>query len=200
MQTWPYFRARESRRAILANAPTPVTSCWNGMGTFEYTQRAGQSMLPFRSAPLSLANLVCSIAVVMPAEPFVSNPTLRFRGIPDSLAASHLEGSECCLVHVDNPLRAKRRTCVNPLVRVGYSVEAYDAVHPQALLRSSWQICKALWENRIRRWITSPWLNEWEVQKRAEKWRKLSKLNKEAGDVCMVDEMQVLVENGWQHV
>jgi hypothetical protein len=105
-----------------------------------------------------------------------------------------------CLVHIDNPLRAKRRTYVNPLVRVGYSVEAYNAVHPQALLRSSWQICKALWDNRIRRWITSPWLNEWKVQKRAEKWRKLSKLNKEAGDVCMVDEMQVLVENGWQHV
>jgi hypothetical protein len=32
MQTWPYFRARASRRALLANRPTPVTSCWNGMG------------------------------------------------------------------------------------------------------------------------------------------------------------------------
>jgi hypothetical protein len=32
MQTWPYFRARESRRGMLANSPTPVTSCWNGMG------------------------------------------------------------------------------------------------------------------------------------------------------------------------
>jgi hypothetical protein len=32
MQTWPYFRARESRRKMLENLPTPVTSCWNGMG------------------------------------------------------------------------------------------------------------------------------------------------------------------------
>jgi hypothetical protein len=32
MPTWPYFRAKESRRAVLANAPVPVSSCWNGMG------------------------------------------------------------------------------------------------------------------------------------------------------------------------
>jgi hypothetical protein len=32
MQTWPYFRARESRRKMLDNLTTPVTSCWNGMG------------------------------------------------------------------------------------------------------------------------------------------------------------------------
>ncbi|PWO24881.1 adrenodoxin [Pyrenophora tritici-repentis] len=31
MQTWPYFRAKQSRRAILANRPVPVASCWNGM-------------------------------------------------------------------------------------------------------------------------------------------------------------------------
>ncbi|KAI1684346.1 Polysaccharide export protein [Pyrenophora tritici-repentis] len=31
MQTWPYFRARESRRAMLRNHPVPVTSCWNGI-------------------------------------------------------------------------------------------------------------------------------------------------------------------------
>lgn len=32
MQTWPYFQARESRRAILSNDAVPVSSCWNGMG------------------------------------------------------------------------------------------------------------------------------------------------------------------------
>lgn len=32
MQTWPYFQARESRRALLANVAVPVRSCWNGMG------------------------------------------------------------------------------------------------------------------------------------------------------------------------
>jgi hypothetical protein len=32
MQTWPYFRSRESRRAMLSNVAVPVSSCWNGMG------------------------------------------------------------------------------------------------------------------------------------------------------------------------
>lgn len=32
MQTWPYFAARASRHAIKSASPTPVASCWNGMG------------------------------------------------------------------------------------------------------------------------------------------------------------------------
>jgi hypothetical protein len=32
MQTWPYFGARASRRAMMTNTPVPVTSCWNGIG------------------------------------------------------------------------------------------------------------------------------------------------------------------------
>jgi hypothetical protein len=32
MQMWPYFRARESWQAILANKPTLVVSCWKGIG------------------------------------------------------------------------------------------------------------------------------------------------------------------------
>lgn len=31
-QTWPYFRGRESRRAVKLARPVPVKSCWNGMG------------------------------------------------------------------------------------------------------------------------------------------------------------------------
>lgn len=33
VQTWPFFRSRGSRRALKANQPTPVQSCWNGIGT-----------------------------------------------------------------------------------------------------------------------------------------------------------------------
>ena len=32
MYTWPYFRARNSRRALMRNDPVPVVSYWNGMG------------------------------------------------------------------------------------------------------------------------------------------------------------------------
>ena len=33
MQTWPFFRARRSRRALKANRAVPLSSCWNGIGT-----------------------------------------------------------------------------------------------------------------------------------------------------------------------
>lgn len=149
---------------------------------------------------LLVANSSRSNTVAMPAGPFVSDPPLRFRGIPDSLAAGHLEGSECCLIHTDNPLRVDKRTYVNPQVRVGYNGEAYDVVRPQGLLLSSWQVFKALWENRVRRWTTSPWLKEWEVSRRVARWTSVSKENKETGQICLTKEMQVLTEYGWAHV
>lgn len=137
----------------------------------------------------------------MPADPFISSPPLRFRAIPDSLAASHLEGSEFCLIHIDNPFHTpQKRTYVNPQVLVGYSGDAYAAMHPQQLLLSSWRIFTALWENRIRRWATSPWLKAWRVRSKVGRWTALSEQHHEAGEVCLVNEMQVLAENGWAHV
>ena len=136
----------------------------------------------------------------MPAQPFLSDPPLRFRGISDSLAASHLEGSECCLIHMDNPLRAGKRTYLNPQVLVGYSSEVYHVMHPQQMLLSSWRIGLALWENRIRRWVTSPWIKEWRVRRKVEEWRALSIQHEETGEICLINEMQVLDANGWAHV
>jgi hypothetical protein len=141
------------------------------------------------------------LAVAMPAEPFVSTPPLRFRGISDSLAASHLEASECCLIHVDNPRIAEgKRAYVNPQVRVGYNGEAYDKIHSQGSMLSSWQIFRALWENRLRRWVTTPRLKEWRVWRSVDKWRKESEEHKEVGEHCIVNEMQVIIDNGWAHV
>ena len=34
MQSWPYFRSKASRDALKASEPVPVTSCWNGMGSY----------------------------------------------------------------------------------------------------------------------------------------------------------------------
>ena len=96
MPTWPYFRSSSSRNALRALRPVPVRSCWNGM-------------------------------VAMDSKPFYESwRPLRFRGISDSLAELHLEGSECCLIHQDNPLTAKHGVWLNPNVRVGYNKEAYD--------------------------------------------------------------------------
>lgn len=57
-------------------------------------------------------------AVAMDASAFYDQ-NLTFRGIPDDLASLHLEGSECCLIHADNPLSHSKGVFLNPNVRVG---------------------------------------------------------------------------------
>ena len=188
--TWPYFRSYASRRAMKLSVPVPVKSCWNGM-------------------------------VAMPARPFtIAEDPLAFRGIDDSLALHHLEGSECCLVHADNPLSATKGVFLNPNVRVGYHAQAYNAVHPapgKAWL-SPLEVLVGLWRNRLRRLTTSPAIKEWRVRKLVKQWKKeggedmgsdgskkpTQKPGKgkrvENGVFCLINEMQVLVENGWAHV
>jgi hypothetical protein len=136
----------------------------------------------------------------MPAEPFVLARKLRFRGTEDSLAAYHLEGSECCLIHADNPLSRSAGVFVNPNVRVGYNGDAYAGTHHLGGWISSWQILSGLWENRISRWMTTPLIKEGVVSKRVRSWRRQDRKNTEPGEFCLINEMQVLVENGWAHV
>ncbi|KAL5615654.1 hypothetical protein BROUX41_005691 [Berkeleyomyces rouxiae] len=173
MPTWPYFRSTVSRDAILLNeAAVPVKSCWNGI-------------------------------VAMPAAPFVDdvNP-LRFRGIADSLAIHHLEGSECCLIHADNPLTKEMGVFLNPQVRVAYNYEAYQVTHPAN--GESWltwgQIAKGLWESRVRRLFSFTFTRDWIVSSRLRAWESEDTQNEEPGNFCLINEMQVVVENGWAHV
>lgn len=140
------------------------------------------------------------IAVAMPIEPFVSTPPLRFRAISDSLALSHLEGSECCLIHADNPLSKQDGVYLNPKVRVGYNPAAYEAVHPTGAWLSLQHVALALWENRLRRWFTTPFFKKLVVRKRIAGWHDDHIDEQEPGDFCLINEMQVLVSNGWAHV
>lgn len=188
MQTWPYFRSSRSRSALKANRPVPVASCWNGM-------------------------------VFMPAAPFYngtqtrttvtgggdhSPPSpLRFRGLADSLAQHHLEASECCLIHSDNPLSLSRGVWVNPTVRVGYNKAAYDAMNSRGgngMSMSLGQYLRASWENRLRRWLTTDLLKTSVVRSRLRKWEREGVDRWEAGAHCIINEMQVLISNGWKHL
>ena len=148
----------------------------------------------------------------MSAAPFYNNKDqLRFRGVPDSLAVSHLEGSECCLIHADNPLSAELGVWMNPQVRVGYchpdlqkhKVELtweaftqacqapYDAVHAPGSWVSHFQIAWGLFENRIRR-LLSFGVHNWKVRARLWAWMAESDENIETGEMCLVDEMHIL--------
>lgn len=187
MGTWPYFRSKVSRYAIERAIPVPVVSCWNGMGKY-ITHRTAH--------PSCCAD---DEIVAMPIAPFLTNPPFRFRSIHDSLAQSHVEGSECCLIHADNPLSATSGVFLNPNVKVGYNGSVYDAVHSPDAVMSPFQIYTAVWENRLRRWFSTPWLKEWEVRKRVRKWSRQTG-EEERGGHCLVNEMQVIFDRGWKHV
>ncbi|KIW25043.1 uncharacterized protein PV07_10716 [Cladophialophora immunda] len=174
MQTWPYFRSARSRGALKRNQPVPVKSCWNGM-------------------------------VFMDATPFYNiNATslgrLRFRGIDDSLAQAHLEASECCLIHMDNPLSRTSGVWLNPDVLVGYNKLAYDTVHSREHRMSLLGYLRASWENRIRRWLTTDWFKKMAVYLRLRQWEKEDSAHLESGVDCLINEMQVLISNGWKHL
>ena len=147
----------------------------------------------------------------MDAAPFYTTRPLRFRGIPDSLATSHLEGSECCLIHTDNPLSPRKGVWLNPNVRVGYDIAAYERVNPPGSEGgNAWvgvaSVLHGNWENRILRWFTSTVFEDGDVGRRVRDWVGEAdgygdgEGNRESGGVCLIDEMQVLVANGWAHV
>ncbi|KAF7953705.1 uncharacterized protein EAE97_001104 [Botrytis byssoidea] len=176
-QTWPFFLASESRNAMKISAAVPVRSCWNGI-------------------------------VVFQAEPFYENPSLRFRGVPDSLAQYHIEGSECCLIHADNNLSLTKGIWLNPKVRVSYNSEADSVVNSK---RGKWpskrEILEGVWSNRWARWtgFLKRFTERFSVAMRVQRWRReafvvgQTEVN-EKGVYCLINEMQVLVENGWAHI
>lgn len=137
----------------------------------------------------------------MRAQPFVAEQPLRFRGLPDSLAEYHLEASECCLIHADNPLSQDLGVYLNPQVRVGYNTDAYMATHPSSgSWVSTWDIFRGLWASRILRWLYRTETRDWIVRRRLQKWAAEDEGNVEPGEFCVINEMQVLRENGWAHV
>lgn len=135
--------------------------------------------------------------VAMDPEPFYATPPLSFRGVPDSLADFHLEGSECCLIHADNPLSQTKGVYINPNVRVGYSWVAYETVNSFLNWPSPFDRIVGIWKSRL---ATIPAMLRYAsermtVRKRVSRWGA-----DEPGEFCLVNEMQVLVENGWKHL
>lgn len=140
------------------------------------------------------------LLVFMHAAAFTGEQAISFRGIDDTLAESHLEASECCLIHIDNPASAARGVFLNPNVRVGYTSQAYDLVHPSGSWVTYLDIFIGQWTNRLSRWFSVVLIKEWIVLRRERKWEKQSPHRKERGTLCLINEMQVLVSNGWAHV
>ncbi|EXJ92066.1 hypothetical protein A1O3_00616 [Capronia epimyces CBS 606.96] len=144
--------------------------------------------------------------VAMDSSPFYEG--LRFRALPDSLASKHVEASECCLIHTDMAAMnmAGSGVYLNPAVRVGYTVEAYNSTHtdPDGTFVSSTQYVSGVWSNRIKR-ILAPRVTKQakEVAKRMERWTRESKdsleKREENGQLCIIPEQHILIWNGWKH-
>lgn len=145
---------------------------------------------------LNEAKLTASAA--FNAKPFQSleNP-LRFRAIPDSLAGYHVEASECCLIHYDNPLSEKLGVWINPQVRVGYSQAAYSAVS-LGEWPTQYELRWGNWNSKWTWWIRDPgpWLK---VSLRSWQWRRQFPDLKEPGLSCLEDLAMVLTEDGWRY-
>lgn len=161
-----------------------------------------------RSEPVRVASCWNGM-VIFDAAPFRADPPLRFRAIPDALADLHLEGSECCLVHADNPLSAEaaRGVWLNPNVRVAYSVSAYEAVRARHGDRfpGTWATVVGAWANRWLRWRAglSHHVEGATVAKRLRQWvadAPDGEPRREPGVSCLINEKQIMWMNGWRHL
>lgn len=169
---WPWFISPAARASTLRAEPVRVESCWNGMVLFD-------------------------------SAPFYASPPLEFRGIDDSLADLHLEASECCLIHADNMLsrHPDMGVWLNPNVRVGYNVPAYRAVKggrfpgPVTAVLGTWANRWLRVKGRMQHHLEGA-----TVQKRLAKWRADKPGRIEPGEACLINEMQIMWQNGWKHL
>jgi hypothetical protein len=87
---------------------------------------------------------------------------------------------------------------------VGYNPAAYKSVNPQyGGMWPTWrEKVKGVWQNRLSRWFVWPrrWSEKMRVEWRVRAWEAENEGNHEEALHCLINEMQVLVENGWQHV
>ncbi|CAK7235198.1 hypothetical protein SEUCBS140593_009202 [Sporothrix eucalyptigena] len=214
---WPWFRSADARADVRASRPVRVQSCWNGMVVFDAQ--------PFYdTTPAGEAG----------SEGTHTPQPLLFRGVDDSLAEYHLEGSECCLIHADNPQSRfsdvptsssrRRRAAVdvdaeagknigvwlNPNVRVAYSAPVYRQVRVGGSSGSKFpgrfSAVYGTWVNRWGRALSNVQfvLESQTVLNRLRKWRAETPegqpLRNEPGAVCLINEMQIMWQNGWKHL
>ncbi|KAI0173380.1 glycosyltransferase family 69 protein [Hypoxylon sp. FL1284] len=143
--------------------------------------------------------------VVFDSAPFYANPPLEFRGIDDTLADLHLEGSECCLIHADNYLTAEKGVWLNPNVRVAYGVDAYRQIRTNRFPNFFWAVVGG-WTNRLMRWgiAFQSQLENRVVHNRLEQWQLETPDGDlpryEPGEACLINEMQIMWSNGWMHL
>ncbi|KAL4885020.1 cryptococcal mannosyltransferase 1-domain-containing protein [Aspergillus karnatakaensis] len=123
--------------------------------------------------------------VFMHTGAFYLTRPIRFREVAEGLAAKGLEASERCLIHADNSLSRRRGVYLNPFVRIGDNDREHAAAHSNIHWLSTWELFASIWENRLRRWSTPPFLQGWPLYFRLSAWEAENEKNKEPGDWCL---------------
>ena len=107
--------------------------------------------------------------VALDTAPFLQPSTLHFRGVSDSLAEWHVEGSECCLIHYDNPAPDKG-VWLNPNVRVAYRAKGWELVRQGVGWPGKWN---RMWGRIVgfeMALLRLPW-GDGKVVRRVQEWR-----------------------------
>lgn len=114
-------------------------------------------------------------------------------------------------------MRDKKGVWVNPNVRVSYNLTTYEDVNPGAGREApvgtkrenwpgKWEAVSGIWRNRMGRWFgcVQAWSEAQAVRRKVKKWVRKGRVageeRVERGVECLINEMQVLFQNGWQHV
>ncbi|KAF4547889.1 Hypothetical protein D9617_34g040690 [Elsinoe fawcettii] len=206
-QHWPFFTDPTSQAQLMSGRPIPVSACWGGMLVFDATPFYPASSSPSKRRKGTVLRSRSPEAASQEAFQDGPSSALRFRGVSDPLSQLHLEASESCLIHADNPLSERNGVFLNPRVRVAYSADVYAKIHTGrhggARVPLSARV-KGRWKLRWYAWFGKGWERalERKIRKRSRgreeevgEWDVRGK-----GRMCVVDEQQVLRWNGWAHV
>jgi hypothetical protein len=151
--------------------------------------------------------------VAFRAAPFYADPPLRFRSVPDDLAHRHIEASERCLVHADNPLSAAQGVWLNPRVHVApggryHAVQSRPDAAAAVHRHPGWAGALAgAWANRVVRWRGGAQAvlgAEAHVRSQFQSWLNetatATDTDRISGLPCLTDDMEVLGRDGWTHI
>ncbi|TGZ81905.1 hypothetical protein EX30DRAFT_318527 [Ascodesmis nigricans] len=154
---------------------------------FPYFSEGDTRIALLRGDPAVLVKSCWNGLALFRAAPFLPPTNLRFRSIDDSLAWYHVDASERCLIHYDNPDTPYKGVWLNPRVRVAYSETMWARVKEMPL--EGWRRPKWIVKGEDNK-AKLPRSNE-AVESRVREWGQ-----KENAVECLVEGVQVAVWDG----
>ena len=175
-QYWPWFLSSAAKTSVRRGEPVKVSSCWNGMVSFDSAPFYANPPLEFRGIDDSLADfhLEASECCLIHADNALSS-------------------------------RPDKGVWLNQNVRVGYSPQVYSRVKG-GRFPGAWATVAGAWYNRFAliKVAVQYKLEGWTVRSRLDTWRSETPAREpsrvEVGEFCIISESQVMWENGWAHL